>query len=120
MKKTLILSVIVLGLVSCEKFGFFHKEKECPQVSRAVLPVRLIQNFDSLYPGATSAVWYNKDDKNYVALFTFNNVETKVVYDMSGNFITQLDKNQPHMEGQKHPKHHDCGCEIEGEEKHHH
>jgi hypothetical protein len=115
MKKMIVLTGLLLGFSSCEKMEFFHKDKECPTVSRGALPAGLAEKFSVAYPSATSTVWFDKDGKNYVAIFLNNGVETDAIYDHSGNFLTQEvetadDNDEENNDDQG------CECDLETED----
>lgn len=115
MKKMIVFAGLMIGITSCEKMDMFHKDKECPIVSRESLPSGLAPKFEAAYPNATSTVWFDQDGKNYVVVFINNGVETDVVYDRSGNFISQDVESADDSENGDNEDH-GCDCDLETED----
>lgn len=103
----LILAIATI-VVSCEK----EKESKnlCPVISEKAVPSSVISAFQQKYPNVIIEKWFNKDNKGYCAMFTFNGKETKALFDNNGNFQNEEIDNEG-----EHKDNDDNGCECETE-----
>ncbi len=115
MRKVILIAGLMIATVSCEKMELFHKDKECPTISRDALPSGLASKFDAAYPSATETIWFDKDGKNYVAVFMNNGIQTDAVYDRSGNLVSQEIETADDAEGENGDDH-GCDCDLETED----
>ena len=109
-----LLYVLIAGVlfISCEKDGLFgHKDKSCPEVSISALPAAVKTAFEKQYPATTASVWFNKDNKAYVAKFSKNGVETLARFSNDGTF-----ENEQMEDQQGDHQDNDEGCECETED----
>ena len=117
MKKMIVLAGLMIGFASCEKMDWFHKDKECPTISRDALPSGLAAKFATAYPNASATIWFDQDGKNYVAVFMNNGVETDAVYDRFGNFISQEIESNDDTSGENEDENEQgCDCDLETED----
>jgi len=121
MVKIIALASVVLGLASCEKGGLFDKkEKQCPIVTSTDVPAASRSTFSNKYPSATEVIWFNKDNASYVAVFNNNAIETKAVFDLSGNFVSEEVDNNVDNEADDENEDEDddkgCRCELDDDE----
>ena len=118
MKIFLLLAFSLILLTSCEKLDFFDnddKDQPCATVAPDNVPALVKSSFQRLYPEVTVQLWYNKDNKGYVALFTNNAVKTLAFFDNEGNFLRE--NLQDHDDDDDHDDDHDdddddCGCSL--------
>lgn len=115
MRKVILMAGLMIATMSCDKMELFHKDKECPTISRDALPSGLATKFDAAYPSATSTIWFDKDGENYVAVFKNNGVETNAVYDKTGNFVSQEVESADDADGENNDDH-GCECDLESED----
>ena len=77
MKRILLLLMSVTFLSNCAN---------AQKMNSSELPAAVKSAFEKQYPDVKDVDW-EKEDCNYEAGFEVNNIETSVVYDVSGNLI---------------------------------
>ena len=111
MKKILFILVVAATFVSCKKEN--DNDNLCPSVSEKAVPPSVSNALREKYPTAIVEKWFNKDNKGYCALFTYNGKETKVLFDNNGIFQKQEiegidEKDDIDKDG--------CECDIENDD----